>query len=374
MCIGFLVLAFGILGLISLFRDNPGVFEPHSGPRARGGVGGRLGRAPALTRALADRRGHRVPRVRDARAVDLHRHAGLAHHRVDPRVPRFAPGARSGGGGDGGGGRGARPASRQAGAPLDPRGARPRRARRRRRRPARVARGAGRGARARGGARARRDPADEGTDGLHGERPVPTAAARPAADGAALHRGRPRRAGHDGGARTHAPDVRRRRPRHGLLPRSDRLDVRGGHRRRHQGEQGPAAVERHRVRAGHARRAHHRADPRQVRDRRRGAEQAPRLRDARRHPALQGREGGDAPAHGRARQGRPRPAAAGEPGDDAAHPDRGRDGRGQVQPDQLLHHVDPDADHARRRPSGADRPEARGAQPLRGGAAPACRR
>ena len=160
----------------------------------------------------------------------------------------------------------------------------------------------------------------------------------------------------------------------GCSPRSDRLDVRGRHRRRHQGEQGPAAVERHRLRARHARRADHRADPGQVRDRRRGAEQAPRLRDARRHPALEGREGRDAPAHGRARQGRPRPAAAGEPGDDAAHPDRGRDGRRQVEPDQLLHHVDPDAHHARRRPPGADRPEARRAQPLRRGAAPAVAR
>ena len=83
----------------------------------------------------------------------------------------------------------------------------------------------------------------------------------------------------------------------------------------------------------------HRADPRQVGDRHRGAEQAPRLRDARRHPALEGREGGDAPARGRARQGRPRAGAAGEPRHDAARADRRRDRRRQVQPGQLVHHL-----------------------------------
>ena len=36
-------------------------------------------------------------------------------------------------------------------------------------------------------------------------------------------------------------------------------------------------------------------------------------------------------------------AADGEPRHDAARADRRRDGRRQVQPDQLLHHVDPDA-------------------------------
>ena len=54
--------------------------------------------------------------------------------------------------------------------------------------------------------------------------------------------------------------------------------------------------------------ADHRADPGEVGDRRGGAEQAPRLRDARRHPAVEGREGRHAPAHGGARQGRPRAA------------------------------------------------------------------
>ena len=96
---------------------------------------------------------------------------------------------------------------------------------------------------------------------------------------------------HHGGARPHALDVRRRRQGDGGPPRSHRHDVRGRGRLRHQGEQGAEPLQRHRVRARDARRAHHRAHPGQVGDRHRGAEQAPRLRDARRHPALEGREG-----------------------------------------------------------------------------------
>ena len=89
----------------------------------------------------------------------------------------------------------------------------------------------------------------------------------------------------------------------------------------------------------------------------------------------QGREGGDASAR-RWRSARTSTAGPqhGEPGDDAAHPDRRRDRRRQVEPDQLLHHVDLDAHHARRRAAGADRPQARRARPLRRGAAPALAR
>jgi S-DNA-T family DNA segregation ATPase FtsK/SpoIIIE len=52
MCIGFLVLAFGILGLISLFRDNPGVFEPHSVLEPAAGLAGALAAHP-LSRVLS---------------------------------------------------------------------------------------------------------------------------------------------------------------------------------------------------------------------------------------------------------------------------------------------------------------------------------
>ena len=70
----------------------------------------------------------------------------------------------------------------------------------------------------------------------------------------------------------------------------------------------------------------------------------------------------DAPAVGRARQGRPRAGAAREPRDDAARADRGGDRRRQVEPDQLLHHVDPDAHEPGRGQARARRPQARRAQ------------
>ena len=52
MCIGFLVLVFGVLGLISLFRDNPGVFEPHAVLASAAGLGGALAAHP-LSRVLS---------------------------------------------------------------------------------------------------------------------------------------------------------------------------------------------------------------------------------------------------------------------------------------------------------------------------------
>ena len=350
MCIGFLVLVVRHPRADLALPGQPRRLRTALRPRARGGAGGRAGRPPAVTRALADRRGHRVPRARDARAADLHRHAGLADPRVDPRVPRLAPGARPGGGDGGGGDERARTAPRQAGAALDPRGARPRRARGRRGRPPRVARGAG----------VALEPEEE---------PEP-AATRPTKARTVSTASGPYQLPPLDLLRSAPPSTADGRDEQDTMAALERtLQTFGVDARVTGCSRGPTVsmyeveiaagtkvnkvlqlVERHRVRAGDARRAHHRADPGQVRDRRRGAEQAPRLRDARRHPALEGREGRDASAHGRARQGRPRPAAAGEPGDDAAHPDRGRDRRGQVQPDQLLHHVDPDADHARRRP------------------------
>ena len=84
--------------------------------------------------------------------------------------------------------------------------------------------------------------------------------------------GRRRRPGADArGARADAPQLRGRCARHGRAPRPDGHDVRGRGRRRHEGQQGAVAVQRHRLRAGHARRADPGADPRQVRDRHRGA-------------------------------------------------------------------------------------------------------
>ena len=67
--------------------------------------------------------------------------------------------------------------------------------------------------------------------------------------------------------------------------------------------------ERHRLRAGHARRADHRAHPGPVGDRHRGAQQAPRLRDAGRHPAFEGGEGRHPSAVGGPGQGHPRRVA-----------------------------------------------------------------
>ena len=52
MCIGFLVLVFGALGLISLFRENPGVFEPHSVLAPAAGLAGALAAHP-LSRVLS---------------------------------------------------------------------------------------------------------------------------------------------------------------------------------------------------------------------------------------------------------------------------------------------------------------------------------
>ena len=51
----------------------------------------------------------------------------------------------------------------------------------------------------------------------------------------------------------------------------------------------------------------------------------------------------------------------GEPRHDAARADRRRHRRRQVQPGELLHHLDPDAHHARGRAARVDRPQARGA-------------
>ena len=192
-----------------------------------------------------------------------------------------------------------------------------------------------------------------------GRRAVRAPAARPAPD---ARRRRPRATRDEehteGRARTHVPHLRRAGPRRGRAPRPDRDDVRGRGRGGHQGQQGPVARRRHRLRARHARRADHRADPGQVGDRRRGAEQGPRLRDARRRPAFEGRDRRRTPAGGRARQGRPRPRAAGEPGGDAARADRRGDRRRQVEPDQLVRHLDPDARRPRRGQARARRPQA----------------
>ena len=148
-------------------------------------------------------------------------------------------------------------------------------------------------------------------------------------------------------------------------------DVRGRGRLGHEGQQGAEPLERHRVCARDPRRPHHRPDPGQVGDRHRGAEPPSRLRDARRHPAFEGREAGDPSAHSGPRQGHPRRGADGEPGDDAARADRGGDRRRQVEPGEQLHHVDPDAHEPGRRPARPRRPQTGGAQSLRRRAAPA---
>ncbi len=242
MFIGFLVLAFGVLGLISLFRDNPGVFEPHARPRARGGAG-RARSLPTRCRACSRRSARdRVPRARRARAADLHRHAGLAHHRVDPRVPRLAPGARPGGGRwrrrqrsapqaapSRDGSRSARrsastcPRTRWSSCPSRPRhrtsalddgGASPSPPRPGRRRHGRSP------------PRAARTSCRRST--CCASAPPSTADGRDEQDTmAALERT----------LQTFGVDARVT----GCSPRSDRHDVRGRHRRRHQGEQGPAA-------------------------------------------------------------------------------------------------------------------------------------
>ena len=333
MAIGFMILVLGILGLVSLFRGNPGVFEPYDVLATAAGLTGAFAAHPLSRLVSPIGSGIVCAGARHAGALDLHGHARLPHHPGGPGVPGLASGARPGGG------RSPKPrsepprAGKAAGSRSGRRWASTSRTRTwssSRSRPS-VALGRGAGALPSRPAKARTVSTASGPYQLP---PLDLLRSAPAstADGrdeketmAALERT----------LQTFGVDARVT----GMLARSDRFDVRGRYRGRHQGEQGAAALERHRVRAGHARRADHRADPRQVRDRRRGAEQAPRLRDARRHPPFEGREGRDASAHGRARQGRARPAADGEPRDDAAHPHRGRHGRGQVQPDQLLHHV-----------------------------------
>jgi S-DNA-T family DNA segregation ATPase FtsK/SpoIIIE len=52
MCIGCLVLVMGVLGLISLFGDNPGIFEPHSVLAPAAGLAGALAAHP-LSRVLS---------------------------------------------------------------------------------------------------------------------------------------------------------------------------------------------------------------------------------------------------------------------------------------------------------------------------------
>jgi S-DNA-T family DNA segregation ATPase FtsK/SpoIIIE len=52
MCIGFLVLVLGVLGLLSLIRDNPGVFEPHAVLAPAAGLGGAMAAHP-LSRVLS---------------------------------------------------------------------------------------------------------------------------------------------------------------------------------------------------------------------------------------------------------------------------------------------------------------------------------
>ena len=286
---------------------------------------------------LRDRRRDRVGRRCAARPADLHRHPALGdlgtdRRRVRPRGRRRGPRGR---------GRGRREEI-----------AEPRIVRHERRlRAGRAAAGRRAGGGARGDRGARAGPPD-------GRRAVRAPAARAAPNLAAVGLERARRGAPEGRARTHLPHVRRAGPRRGGAPRADRDAVRGRGRGGHQGQQGAVARRRHRVRARDARRADHRADPGPVRDRRRGAEQGPRLRDARRHPAFEDRDRRRTPAGGRARQGRPRTRAAREPRADAARADRRGDGRRQVEPDQLVHHLDPDARRPRRGQARARRPQA----------------
>ena len=87
--------------------------------------------------------------------------------------------------------------------------------------------------------------------------------------------------------------------------------------------------------------------PGKSRDRDRGPQQAPGLRDGRRRLAFARGEAGDPSARGRARQGRPRPRADGQPRGHAAPADRRRDRRGEVLPRELLHHLVAAHDHPR---------------------------
>ena len=140
--------------------------------------------------------------------------------------------------------------------------------------------------------------------------PVPAPAARPVPHRAAVKRRLSRGTGHAGRPRADPPHVRRRRPGRGRAPRAHRHDVRGRCRIRHEGEQGAGSLERHLLRAGDTGRSHPGADPRQVGDRDRGPEHAPRLRDGRRRPALSGGEAGR-PTRWRSPSGRTSTAARG---------------------------------------------------------------
>ena len=333
MFIGFVIMGLGVLGLVSILRGNPGVFAPAVDTKVRGAgvtqgfsdAGGFFGTLGAYPLSKVDVAGRRVPRRPGPRRDRHADHDGHLVRRARAEV-RQRPGRRS-------------PRSvRGEGAPTSRR--RRRRSSRssasrtsapsRRREEAekghqgeahRAARShrAGRGAAGIRGARGARPAAGCGRRGFRGRTSVPTKArgrhdhdgrralpasfARPVAHRATVDERRRAREGHHGGARTHALDVRRRRQgdRRPSWAYSD--DVRGGGRLGHQGQQGAEPLERYRLRARDARRAHHRPDPGQVRDRHRGAEPPPRLRDARRHPALQGRQAGH-PSAARSPSGR----------------------------------------------------------------------
>ena len=303
MFIGFAIATVGALALISLWQGNPrpfGGFERLSGAagitgasaswplgKMVSGIGVAIVWGGAVLLGLLIFTGTPLSAIWD-RIVDAFSRDGDEELDEDDE----------GGGGGGGGGRRTRD-----------------RARERRLLVGRAPRGRWAGGRVRADRGARARPADR-------RWALRAPAARAAPNLPAVGVQRTGRGAPEGRARRHVPHVRRARPRRGGAPGADRHAVRGRDRGRHQGEQGALAGRRHRVRARDPGRADHRADPRSLSDRRRGAEQGPRLRDARRHPALEDRARRRATAGGRPRQGCPRAGAARGPHGHAPRADR----------------------------------------------------
>ena len=242
MFIGFVVLALGVLGLLSLARGNPGVFAPLEDTSVRAGLGDAGGFIGALAAYPLSKVVSPIGAVvivagpRRARPADLHRHAR------SPRLERkvvglpLEPGREGRGREDGRGGEGRREAEKAArpeAAPAEA-AAKPKEPTKR----AKLMRGH------RAWSKSPSSSLPESSTGVGRSTSRPTAeepGAIPAKNAPEPARSPPPRArtscrrstccarrrpprttashetGHDGGARAHAHDVRRRRAGRGLL-------------------------------------------------------------------------------------------------------------------------------------------------------------
>ena len=296
MFIGFVVLVFGAARDSSRSSGATPASSSRTRVLARRGRAGRARWPRSRSRGSCRRSAPGVVclGLADARPADLHRHAGRRASSSRVREFRDArPSAtRSGAGRARGAPGGTRPRAARSRAAVDPRGARARRAaddevdrpvpgdarrlERRTSEPEERARAPADGTAARGAHGHDAEPADYQLPPIDLLRTAPPSTA----DGRDGGRGRWRRS--SARSQTFGVDARVTGAHRGPTVTMYEVEVAAGTKVNKVLQ----PVERHRVRAGHARRPDHRADPRQVRDRHRGAEQAPRLRDARRHPAV----------------------------------------------------------------------------------------